>query len=99
MGSNTELFARRDEIERRSSREMAAGTAAPAFNQLYPLGHAYLGYMDYVGRQNIISPSAGISVSPLFTVLAKAAIAIEVGRSRRQVEPGFPGSALSTEGR
>ncbi len=35
----------------------------------------------------------------VFTVLAKAAIAIEVGRSRWQVEPGFPGSPLSTEGR
>lgn len=30
------------------------------FNQLFPLGHAYFGYIDLVGRQNImaISPSA-----------------------------------------
>ena len=35
------------------------------FDQLYPLGHAYLGYMDYVGRQNIITPSIGITFNPL----------------------------------
>jgi hypothetical protein len=34
------------------------------FNQL-PLGHLYLGSMDYVGRPNVINPSAGISVTPL----------------------------------
>jgi hypothetical protein len=42
-----------------------AGGDVGTFNQLYPLGHAYLGYMDYIGRQNIISPSTGISVTPL----------------------------------
>ncbi len=25
------------------------------FNQLYPLGHAYLGFMDYIGRQNNVA--------------------------------------------
>jgi hypothetical protein len=35
------------------------------FNQLYPNAHSYLGYIDYIGRQNIISPNAGISVSPI----------------------------------
>src|SRR5439155_2835974 len=35
------------------------------FNQLYPNGHSFLGYIDYIGRQNIISPSAGITISPI----------------------------------
>ena len=35
------------------------------FNQLYPTGHSFLGYIDYIGRQNIISSSAGLAVSPL----------------------------------
>src|SRR2546430_5406991 len=35
------------------------------FNQLYPNAHSYLGHIDYIGRQNIISPNAGISISPL----------------------------------
>jgi len=35
------------------------------YNQLYPTGHSFLGYIDYIGRQNIISPSAGLSVSPI----------------------------------
>src|SRR5438477_1192658 len=35
------------------------------FNPLYPNNHSYLGYIDYIGRQNIISPSAGLTLSPL----------------------------------
>jgi hypothetical protein len=35
------------------------------FDQLYPLGHLYLGYLDFVGRKNIISPNIGITFSPL----------------------------------
>lgn len=34
------------------------------FNQLYPLGHAYLGFIDVVGRQNIMDVSIGMSVKP-----------------------------------
>lgn len=34
------------------------------FNQLFPLGHAYLGLIDTIGRQNIIDASAGISLVP-----------------------------------
>jgi hypothetical protein len=32
------------------------------FNQLFPLGHAYLGFIDLVGRQNIVDWSAGTSI-------------------------------------
>jgi hypothetical protein len=35
------------------------------YNQLYPTGHAFLGYIDYIGRQNIVSPSAGLALSPI----------------------------------
>ncbi len=35
------------------------------FNQLFPLGHAYLGYIDVVGRQNILDASGGVSLTPL----------------------------------
>src|SRR5712664_2384065 len=35
------------------------------FNQLYPNAHSYLGYIDYIGRQNIISPNGGVSISPI----------------------------------
>ncbi len=34
------------------------------FDQLFPLGHAYLGYIDIVGRQNIIDFSQGIDLKP-----------------------------------
>jgi len=34
------------------------------FNQLFPLGHAYLGYIDFVGRQNVIDWSGGLALSP-----------------------------------
>lgn len=35
------------------------------FNQLYPLGHAYLGFMDLIGRQNVISPHLTVTAKPL----------------------------------
>jgi Alginate export len=35
------------------------------FNPLYPDAHNFLGYIDYFGRQNVISPNAGATVSPL----------------------------------
>ena len=35
------------------------------FNQLFPLGHAYLGYIDILGRQNIEAFSQGFSFWPV----------------------------------
>jgi hypothetical protein len=50
--------------------DYASGDGKPGgnvgtFNQLYPTAHSYLGYIDYIGRQNIISPSAGVAFSPV----------------------------------
>lgn len=44
--------------------DLASGDSSPGgdvgtFHQLFPLGHAYLGYADFVGRQNIFDLSAG----------------------------------------
>jgi hypothetical protein len=50
--------------------DYASGDDDPAddkvgtFNQLFPLGHAYLGFIDIVGRQNIMDLSEGISFAP-----------------------------------
>jgi hypothetical protein len=41
-----------------------SGGRVGTFNQLYPTNHAYLGNTDYVGRQNVLSPSAGVSLRP-----------------------------------
>ncbi len=41
------------------------------WNQLYPTGHAFLGYIDLVGRQNIIAPNVNVSFKPLKNVTAK----------------------------
>jgi hypothetical protein len=35
------------------------------FNQLYPLGHAYFGYVDVIGRQNIIDLHPGAELTIL----------------------------------
>jgi len=50
--------------------DYASGDGKPGgnvgtFNQLYPTAHSFLGYIDYIGRQNIISPSAGVTFSPV----------------------------------
>ena len=48
-----------------ASGDKKPGGGVGTFNQLYPNGHSYLGYIDYIGRQNIISPSAGVAVTPV----------------------------------
>ncbi|MHC4413788.1 MAG: alginate export family protein [Planctomycetota bacterium] len=48
-----------------ASGDSSAGGGVETFNQLFPLGHAYFGYMDFVGRQNIIDVSSGVTLSPL----------------------------------
>ena len=50
--------------------DYASGDGKPGgnvgtFNQLYPTGHSFLGYIDYIGRQNIMSPSVGLTMTPL----------------------------------
>jgi Alginate export len=50
--------------------DFASGDGTPGgkvgtFNQLYPTNHTFLGNTDYVGRQNIVSPSIGIAVKPV----------------------------------
>lgn len=47
--------------------DWASGDGTPGgdvgtFNQLYPLGHAYFGIMDVIGRQNIVDLSAGVTL-------------------------------------
>lgn len=41
-----------------------AGGDVGTFNHLFPLGHAFLGYMDFVGRQNVIDLNVGVSGAP-----------------------------------
>ena len=50
--------------------DYASGDGSPGgdvqtFNQLFPLGHAYFGWIDTVGRQNIIDLTPGLSFTPL----------------------------------
>jgi len=46
------------------SGDSSAGGDVETFNQLFPLGHAYLGYIDAIGRQNIIDFNLGLACSP-----------------------------------
>jgi alginate export protein len=47
-----------------ASGDRDAGGQVGTFNQLYPTNHTYLGDTDYVGRQNILSPSVGVNLRP-----------------------------------
>lgn len=51
-------------IDFASGDDQAGDNDVGTFNQLYPLGHAYNGFIDTVGRQNIIDISAGIAIKP-----------------------------------
>lgn len=33
------------------------------FNQLFPTGHQYFGYIDVIGRDNVVSPNAGVDLT------------------------------------
>ncbi|MCA9289315.1 MAG: alginate export family protein [Phycisphaerales bacterium] len=44
------------------------------FNQLFPLGHAFFGYQDFIGRQNLVSASIGASAKPLPALLLRAEV-------------------------
>lgn len=51
--------------------DWASGNDHGVFNQLFPLGHAYFGAIDAVGRQNLLAASAGVSFRPLAAVTAE----------------------------
>ncbi len=55
-----------------SGDDTAGDTDVETFNQLFPLGHAYNGFMDLIGRQNMIDFSAGLSFKPHKKFLIKA---------------------------
>lgn len=52
-----------------ASGDNATGGDVETFNQLFPLGHAYLGYIDQIGRQNILDVSTGVTVKPCKPVM------------------------------
>ena len=51
-----------------------SGSDLGTFNQLFPLGHAYLGFTDTIGRQNIIDVSTGIRIVPTTSFTFSASI-------------------------
>jgi hypothetical protein len=46
------------------SGDRSPGGDVQTFNQLYPLGHGYLGFIDIVGRQNIFDFNLGVNAKP-----------------------------------
>lgn len=48
------------------------GGDVETFNQLFPLGHAYFGFADTVGRQNIIDASIGVMLQPTERISLRA---------------------------
>jgi hypothetical protein len=46
------------------SGDRSPGGDVETFNQLFPLGHAYLGYIDAIGRQNIVDFNLGVTGNP-----------------------------------
>jgi hypothetical protein len=51
-----------------------AGGGDALFDPLFPLGHAYLGIADLVGRQNVIAASAGVTLRPLPALSAELVV-------------------------
>jgi hypothetical protein len=51
--------------------DWASGGDDGVFDQLFPLGHAYFGAIDAIGRQNLLAASAGVTFRPLAAVSAE----------------------------
>lgn len=73
--------------------DWASGGDDGVFNQLFPLGHAYFGAIDAVGRQNLLAASAGVTFRPLPTV---AAVSAELAFNQFWLDD--PGSGLFDAG-
>lgn len=43
------------------------------FNQMFPLGHAYLGYLDLFGRQNVLASNVNLTFKPCKKVTTRLA--------------------------
>ncbi len=54
-----------------SGDDTAGDNNVETFNQLFPLGHAYLGFIDIIGRQNIIDLSGGVTLFPVEKLVVK----------------------------
>jgi hypothetical protein len=60
--------------------DYASGDSDPAddvagtFHQLFPLGHAYAGYMDYLGRQNLVEARAVLTANPTSTIQTRGSL-------------------------
>ena len=54
-----------------ASGDETPGGDVETFNHLFPLGHAYLGYIDAVGRQNILDIRSGVSFKTLEKLTVK----------------------------
>lgn len=48
-----------------ASGDDSPGGDVETFNQLFPFGHYFLGYVDAVGRQNSVAFSSGVTIKPL----------------------------------
>jgi hypothetical protein len=96
--------------------DWASGTSAPGtgnynntFNQLFPFGHYYFGWIDVVGRRNIQDLNAELTVYPtnwLFAQLqchnfwldsARDALYNSAGNAIRQDPTGKAGTSVGTE--
>jgi hypothetical protein len=51
--------------------DWASGGSDGVFDQLFPLGHAYFGAIDAIGRKNLLAASAGVSFRPFAAVSAE----------------------------
>src|SRR5262249_9103336 len=83
--------------------DYASGDATPGgdvgtFNPLLPLGHAFLGFIDVVGRQNIVAPSAGLGVAPTARLTMDATCAYFARASERDALYNAAGSVERAAG-
>ena len=78
-------------------RDSTDGTHS-TFNQLFPLGHAYFGYLDRVGRQNVHAIKAQLKVKPTKKLTVWADFHTFFADQSRDSMYGANGAALRGDG-
>ena len=80
--------------------DRADGTIG-TFHQLFPLGHAYAGFMDLLGRQNLIEARGVVTAAPTAALSARASVhrfmRADVGDAAYNVGGGVLRPALGSE--
>lgn len=85
-------------VDYASGDDAAADGKVKTFNHLFPLGHAFFGAMDFIGRQNLVAVTFGAAVRPVERLRLSAEIATFARAERTDAVYNAGGGVLRSAG-